>query len=459
MYSYRPQVDSSVDWEDKYNLHKNLRKLKNVLPDGTPANVETCWKMDTLCQSFGELSGYSFIGGGPSISVKNNPEAEKKIKKFNNDINIHHDTIVDFLKSAWKDALKYSRYVWRIQYRQKDINNNLREMPDIQRVPVHTLQIKTDKTNGWRYFLQTKDFTGYHTSPLKFIKGNFSVKHDEHSQVIIKDSPDIVIHDQIFDIAPMKALVPYISFKHWDLVFMRKLAEKDWAPYLIATVGDIKNGYYPETGIEMKERLIATTNILSNLRNFSVAALPGDVKVDVVSLANRGKIYVDMFDKMNEQIMLGLYSSMSTRTGNSVYKGNELSDEATSRMMKGIQKNFENTLKRFYTTALIPEVEIEDIEFVWPEIKSANIDKMTKALEVASKSGVFSDASERRKAFSQIIPLLGKKNLTAEQIEKLDDLFVTLLAPSQPGESTVDAANRSKNKQSEDKSEQADKST
>jgi hypothetical protein len=310
---------------------------------------------------------------------------------------------------------------------------------DMQRLDPATIDKKRDTASGWRYFVQhVSNFNTYKT-PEEFLKDETTqMTFRATTDIRVADDPRLVIYNSFFLKPPMDAVVPFVTIKYWIFAFIRKFSEKMWAPPTIVTVGNDLG--YPNGPVEMNAALTSALNSAAQLKNFSTAAFPGNTKVEIHELQNKGEAYLAFVDKMDQHIMYGLFSSIATRESTGVYKGNATADEGTVRFMEGIRDKIENTLKRFYITNIATEATEEDIHFTWPELRSSSIDNIIRALEVAVTSGVFRNSQERRRAFAQVFTHLSDVDLTAEEDKSLQDEMVTMKAPSQPEVTTVNAA-------------------
>lgn len=433
-----PVVDTTTDYIDDYDLDKDLNRLLKVLPQRNIANREVSFWLDDICESFAYIVIYTIIGRGFNITC-DNKKAEEVIRMFNKHINVNGDTIEDYIVNTWIDNLIHGFSLWRIAKNIKDFDENTDDSVDLQRVSPTTIQIVRDQVNGWRKFVQNVSSYTTYTTPQGFLEGNIKdMKPKTTAEIIIPDDPRISLYTSFFLRPPMDCVVPYVTIKYWILAFIRKYAEKMWAPPTIAYLGN--EIAYPNGPIEMQEGLSDLVSRLVQLKNFSSAAFPGNTRVEINELKGNGATYLEFMDKMDQHIMFGLFSSIATRESVGVYKGNATADEGTVRFMEGIRAKIENALRRFYVHNLVPDVKLDEIHFAWPELRTSSVQNMTGVLEIAVRSGVFRDAAERRRAFAQIIPFLSEKELTTEEVKRLDDELMTMVAPSQPGVTTVDAA-------------------
>jgi hypothetical protein len=155
-------------------------------------------------------------------------------------------------------------------------------------------------------------------------------------------------------------------------------------------------------------------------------------------MGDNSEMYTDIMEVMDRQIMYGLFASMSLKSGDSVYKGSEEEREAHTAFMETVRSRFTEKLKLLWTTVVVPGYDPDKINVEWSPLRSNKISDIADAFEVLVESGVFIDADERRAIASKIFPILRKRKPTPKEIEKLDDIFIQMKSPSQPGESTVD---------------------
>ena len=257
-----------------------------------------------------------------------------------------------------------------------------------------------------------------------------------NDEIIIPDDPKLVMYCSLFDRPPMDTVLPFINLKYWILTFMGKYAEKMWSNIFLAFKGDPKTNYYPMSKEEMDDALNALTQTLLKIKNFSAGAFPGDTRVEMLSPEGNGDMYLNFYDKMNEEIMFGLFSSIASRKSAGVYKGNDLADEGHVRFMLSIRKNITDMFKTFYVTNLV-DMPKENIHFILPELRATSIENVIKTLEVTGTLGVFKDAREKRRVVSQIIPWISDFVLTEKENEKLDKEFMEFNKPTQPKEGAI----------------------
>jgi len=422
------------------NLDVDLKNLLDRLPQRTPENREVAFWMDTVAQSFAYITINTIMGKGFKVASEN-IVGQNKIRAFNQKINVNGQTIEDYITDFWLDNIIHGRSVWRISKNSKGLDGVKMDV-DLQRVPPETLRIVRDQINGWRAFVQTTIPYRTFKSPEDFLKGVVDTMPTRNSMntIVIPDDPRIVVYGSLFKKPPMDGVLPFITIKYWIVGFIRKFAEKMWAPLVTAHVGSQWN--YPPSEPKMAEALTATLSILQKLKNFSSAAFPGNTELKVHDLKGNGQTYIDFMDKMDSQIMFGLYSSIAVRESSGVYKSNDLADESNVRFMEGVRDKIERMLKRFYVTNIVPDMEEDDILITWPELRSTGVENLVKLLDIAVRSGIFVDARERRKAFASVLTFLGEVDLTDADVAKLDAEAIKMLAPSEPktGGQTSNAA-------------------
>lgn len=396
--------------------------------------------MDPLAQAFIYMSAYNLIGEGPVVTTEDE-EATKKIREFNGKINANYETIDDWLINNWIDSMHSNvGSVWVVKYRQSDP-----EMPELWRLPPETLQMDVDYRNGWVKFIQSKDFVKYYRTYDQFMRGNVTsaITDKNYDPISIAVDPEITTWVKLFKRPPMAAASKFVVFKHIVMFFMRKYGEKMWAPLILAKIGKPGTDQYPHTDEEMYEAQRQILDMLFRSKNFGYGAVAGNTDIDVVEPKGNGELYLKYIEAMDEQIMYALFASMSLKSGATVYKGSDEERESRKNFLLGVRKEFTTVLKRLWSHVVVPGYDQEKIKVEWPPIRSSTVTDLARSFEVFAKSGVFVDAQERRNIASQVFPELRKRQLTSEENKKLDDLFVTMMAPSQPDESTAGIVNKS----------------
>ena len=425
-------VHNAYNPQDNSNLDIDLQNVITYLPVPSAENNSVAFFMDNTVMSFAYMTIYTLIGDGFEVIIPKDKPAEDLIKKYNRNININGDTIEDYVVDVWIDNLIYGCSLWRVAEGLTGWDEKPLDGPDLQRLPPETIEIIRERSNGWRLFLQHVPAGTSYKTKNQFLRGEPMGGYAMSNEISIMDHPKLVIYTSFFKKAPMDTVLAFVVLKFWILTFIRKFAEKMWAPYMFGFVGDPKSNYYPDTEEEMDEALEFMAKTLVKVKNFSAAAFAGDSRVQVENLNSNGGTFLEFMGAMDRQIMFGLFSSIAARDSNGVYKANEIADETTVSFMKGIRRKIESELKRFYITNMVTHLEEEDIKFVWPELRTSSVQNIATSIEKLATFGIFKDANERRRAAAQIFPFLLDESLSEEMLIKLDKEFVDLNKPSQP---------------------------
>lgn len=427
--------------KDLDDLDPDLKKLLDGGVESTSENNETSFFLDPLTQSYGYSAIYNAVGKGPTIICEDD-EAQEKIRKFNKSINANGENIRKLIYDVWIDNLNHEiGSLWVVKY-----NDKLE--PELWRVPPETIRKEVDPVNGWIKFTQTRRRMYHHKTELQFLKGNVGqiAKSQTIEPITIPNWPEISLNIKLFRRPPVASISKFIVFKHIVMYFMRKYGEKMWAPLLLGKVGDPKSGSMPATAEEMEDAMNQLVNMLVQTRDFGVAAIPGYDSIEVVEPQRGGEIYLKIIEAMDKQIMYGLFASMSLKQGAGVYKGNDEEKESYITFLETVRQELTESLKRFWTSVIVPGYDEDKIKVEWPPLRSATIKDIADAYEVFVESGIFIDADERREIASMVWPQLKDRKVTPEESKRLDDLFITMKSPSQPGESTADIVNKGSNR-------------
>ncbi len=437
----RPVTTTTYDPKNSMNLNGDIQKILKLLPQPSAENNSVAFAMSLVATTFAYITIYTMVGEEVTIECdKEFEEQQKKYREWNRRINVNGDTINDLIVDIWIDNLVFSNYYGRVAKNLRGIDNEILPGVDVQRMPPETIRIETDSVMGWRKFIQRSYGRSAYKTPKQFLDANPKNLKIQHGEIVIPDDQRVVLHCSLFRKPPMDAVLPWIVLKYWTLVFMGKVSEKVWSNIILAYKGDPATNFYPNSPQEMDEALEDITSTLVKLKNFSVGAFPGDTKVEVIQPKNNMSMYADMIHLMDQEIMLGLFSSIATRDGGSTKKDNSISDESTVRFLLGIRKKIENTIKRFYVMNLAPMPE-EKIHFIWPELRTTSVENIIKAIEVSGTLGIFTDAREKRRVMAQVLPWLTEYEITDEQLAKLEKQFMELNKPSQPGEGNTTTKN------------------
>lgn len=213
--------------------------------------------------------------------------------------------------------------------------------------------------------------------------------------------------------------------------------EKYWAPFIIATVGDFKNGFYPKTPEKWKESLSWAADQIRRIRDFGGAAFPAHTQLQVLdtkSLKN-ANLYLDTIDHLSKEIAIGLYASISTRDSSGKSKaGQDIAQEGYLRNMRSIRQEIAIILKKFWAKVLLPahginNIKALDIKIMFPELKLDDTKSTLEAIEKAAKIGVFKDFKEIRKILNPIWKHIDEDITPAEEAG-MKKLFMEINSPS-----------------------------
>jgi hypothetical protein len=413
--------------------------LKKIIKSGvedTHYNNEACFFLDSVAQSYAYIVAYTIIGDGLKVTVPGKEKEEELIRTFNNKINLHDDTIDDYIIDKTIDNFIYGYDLWRVQKEA--------EIVDLQRISPKTIQIKHDPVHGWRKFVQRQSGRNTYPTYEAFLKEQIHLRKADAAYVNIPDDPHVCIYSAFFRKAPMAAVNHLIVYKRWILMFLRKYAERMWAPSRVGYVGDPKTNFMPTGPEEMQVSLQLLSDSMLQLRNFSNVAIPGNYRIETEDIKNNGDVYLQYIDMLNEEIMFGLFGSMGMRRTTTTWKSNNLVDEAAVHVMDGIRREIETALRRLYIANITPDVKANEIIFHWSPLRSSSIQEYTNAIESLTKIGAFKDMHEVRRASSIVFPFLAETELTEPEAKKLFDFLVLMNAPSQKEETTPNVINKSR---------------
>jgi hypothetical protein len=391
------------------NLDPELRKLRHVMVRPTQDNREYAFWNDSISQSFSYITAYTIIGDGLRIR-SNNKRAEKLIKDFNEEINVRHQHIEDFIVSSWIDEIVHANSYWRHEF-NKDYNCGV----DIQRLDPKSIVKVRDPKYGWTKLIQKVGIYKSHRSKAAFYskasKDDMKIAtYPYHTrEVHIPDEPIRLTRTNFFYRPPIGSALHYITYKRWILYFMRKYSQKYWAPFLLFFVGDTKSNYYPDTPNEMQTAIDDIADIIPEMSNWGGAALPGNVQVEELGKGSSrsSEIYVTYMNALDKQIMMSIFASMGLREAS----GTELATQRGLRegfltFLRGMRRKYARTLDRFYSKCLCPvngiHVSPSDIEIEWNPLKFEPSEEMMNAINLGVKTGMFVDRNEVRRAGSQI---------------------------------------------------------
>lgn len=400
--------------------------------ENTAYNNEAAFKLDPLVQAIVKTTAENIVGGHLTVSC-DDKEATEKIRAFNSSINDLNETIETWINDNWMDNNIHGHALWVIKY----------DPVMIKRVAPDTFKKEIDPLTSWMKFVQSNSAVPVFSSYDDFLKSNYYEKAQLTSyNVSIPHDPKYVLYTSHFKYPPVSTVIKFIVLKHLIMQFMRKYGEKMWAPLLFGKVGDPKSGQYPDTPGLMEEAIDEMLEVLYEARNHSVGAIAGNSDILQIEQKQNGQYYIDLINFLDEQILYGLFANITFVSGNSVYKGNEFSAEGYVRFIESIRYEYECALKLFWSIVVVPNYPIEKIKIEWPPVRSMTIKDISDAFSVFAENGVFIDAEERRNIASMVFPQIRERKATPEEIKRLDDIWIQMKSPSQPGQSTVSVVNK-----------------
>jgi len=403
--------------EDYYDLDPVLKQMKQAMIPNTAANREFAFYNDSISQSMVEITAAVINGTGPKIDLdraQNKQYALDVINDWNNEINVNGRTLPEYKRSVWYDEIVHADSYWRINIDPKLYENRV----DIQRIDPKTITKVKDPKYGWRALIQTIPNYKSYRSEVQFYR---NVSKDTHyltpldtnkgyykQDIVIPDKPNVVLRTSYFINPPVGSVLHFINGKRWTFYFMRKFAQKHWAPLLWAKIGDPMSNFYPDEPEAMDEAISRVKKILPTISNWGGVALPGivDLKTLDTQSAKSAQIYRDAIEIYNKEIMWGLYASMSQRDSS----GNELSTqrgilESFYTFLESVRMKFANTITRFYAKCLLPawgirDVKQKNIRFTYDPLLKSGYLEIAQAIERLNNAGLFKDDNEARKAGS-----------------------------------------------------------
>ena len=417
-----------------YVTDADLRKLERAIIKDNLAHRQYSFFRDNIATSTSEMMVAILLGEGIRISVDGSDEARKIIEEWNDEINVKHESIRDFIHDVWIDNLLNPGSLWRV-YVDKDPNADLKV--DLQRVSMASITIDEHPTRGWRRFIQTTNIPVRYDNKNRFYRKDPNLyTPTEQVITIIPDEPECCLYVKLFDKAPVSTILPFLVYKRWIMWFMRKFAEKYWAPLLIAYVGDPKSGYMPQKKEVQDESLNSALDTLRRVRDFGAAAFLGHTKVEALETKSKNaNLYVEYLEYLNKEIAYGILSSMALRES----RGREAAtssiiQQGQLRFVRGMREMISIPLRKFYAKVLLPahginSVKPRDIKISWPEIRTEDVDKILNAVSMAARVGAFRDAREIRKILTPIWRHIDE-NISEKEDKELRNLFLELNSPS-----------------------------
>lgn len=413
----------------------DLTKLEDAMIKDTWAHRHTSFWKDNSAQSFGYLTVAVMLGEGINVKVEGNDDASRVIMEWNDEINVRHDTIDDYISTCWLDNLIDGKSLWRVFLDETDERHRI----DIQRVSMETVNVQVHPTRGWRRFIQRAHVPMKHMTRNEFYRHSipFSTNQMEYVYTIIPDELNCCIFQSFFKNPPVSSVLHLMVYKRWITWFMRKFAEKYWAPFIIGYVGDPKSGMMPASDQEQTDSMRQTLAALKRIRDFGVGAFLGHTRIETLDTktAKSANVYVDYLEYLNKEIVMGLLGSMSLRESSGREKAtSDIVQQGYLRFIRGKRKEIGTSLRKFYALVVLPAHGIEginprDIKITWPPLRLESVKDILQAVEIAAKIGAFTDIKEMR---TTLTPIWGHidEDITDEQEKKMKDLFLEINSPS-----------------------------
>lgn len=416
----------------------DLKKFREASIPDTIINRTTLYLGDNTAVSYGDMSASIMIGENIVITVdgKKGEPAKKIIDAWNDNINMKHQTIEKFLKSAYKDGLMNGEFLWRVWINSNPENHDPKV--DIQRVSLATVTKEEHDTLGAVRWIQRSTIHRKGMNKKQFYRRDPLANYEYREVItIIPNEINCCLHIQLFDQPPTSTILQQLLIKKWAYWFLRKYIEKYWAPFILAYVGDPKNGYMPKNPKDMKDQLTWAAQQIRMIRDFGGAAFPATTKIEALETktAKNQNIYLETIDHLSKEIAIGLHGSISTRDSDKQSKaGQDIALQATIRTIRSMREDFSILLRRFYAEVLLPAYSItgvkpREIKITFPEIQTADVKKLAESVEIAARIGVFKDWKEIRKIFNPIWKHIDE-NISESEAKEMKKMFLELNSPS-----------------------------
>lgn len=420
----------------QYVTDEDMRKLENAMVQDTFAHRHRGFWLDNTANSFGYLTVSVILGEGITCFIDGNDKANEIIEAWNDEINVKHQTVEDFVTDSWLDNLIDSESLWRV-YVDKN-GEDEEHLVDLQRVSMANVKTEVHPTRGWRRFIQRANIPRRPMTKSVYYRSDPLRLHDiEYVETIIPDEPQCCLFANFFKTPPVSSILHLLVYKRWITWFMRKFAEKYWAPFIVGYVGDPKNGFMPIDKKDQDEAITYTLQALKKIRDFGVGSFLATTKIETLdtNTAKNSNIYTDYLEYLNKEIVLGLHGSMALREGSGREKAtSDIVQQGYIRFIRGIRNRYTILLRRFYSIVLLPahkinDVKPTDIKIEWPPIRLENVKELLQAVEIAAKIGAFRDAKEIRKILKPVWPHIDDK-ISEEDVKKMKNLFMEINSPS-----------------------------
>lgn len=438
---------------DKINVNHyvtdpDIIKLWEAMIRDTPAHRMKLFLADNTATSYSNMSSSVMVGENIIVTVEKNPEAEEIIETWNDNINAKHQTIETLLKTSFTDNLMNADSIWRVY-----VDPEEEPKVDVQRISFLGLQKETHPTRGVVRWVQKAQIPKYPLNKAAFYSRD-PTKNIEYKQVVttIPNEPNCVLRIKLFDTPPTSTILKELLIKRWCYWFLRKYIEKYWAPFIIASVGDPKNGYMPKNPQEMNDSLQWAAKQIRMVRDFGGAAFPATTQLNVLDTKSKrdSNIYLETIDHLSKEIAIGLHASIATRDPKGKSKaGQDIAQASYLRTMRGFREVYNIILRRFYAQVLLPaygikDVKPRDIKVSFPELQLDDTKKILEAVQIAAKIGAFKDWKEIRKILNPLWKHIDDK-ISDKEMKEMKNLFMEINSPSR-AEGDVPQARTGSNK-------------
>jgi len=389
--------------ETQYKLDTDIYNLLKRMVEDTPRNREIAYEREVITHSSCSIVSSSVSGEGLKIRSEDE-EAAKICNGWNSKINTQSQTIYDFIDNQYRDNVVHGKGVWRI-LKNKDLEYKI----DLARIDPKTLTYYTHSITGWNMFIQTalklhdlpnteREF--YLRKPQNFNERTSKVYNTRKVKIWIPDRPEFVVKLSLFSITPMTSALGPCVYKLWILWFMRKLAEKHFAPFLVGKVGDME--HMPDTKPELKTQIASLAAMMKMWRNFSGVAIPGNQSIESIKMSYEATgDLLKLLNYLDEIIgqAVGLPKPMVSAKGSQI-SSNRTIESSFLRTIQSYRLKYGIVLKRFYEDVLLPANDINDaeVEIEWPSLRWEEILNIMGAINTAKETGVFKDFNELRRA-------------------------------------------------------------
>lgn len=414
----------------------DIKKFQQALIKDTPAHRAKLFLTDNTATSYASMSSSIMVGEGIIVSVEGNEDAENIINTWNDKINVKGQTIESMLKTNYTDNLIHGESLWRVYKNPNATNGD--PLIDVQRVSTMTLKKEVHPTLGCIRWLQRTQVPEHLDSKTAFYRRDpTKIVEYKEAITIIPNEYNCCLHMSLFSTPPTSTILNELLIKRWSYWFLRKYIEKYWAPFIIAYIGDPKNGYMPSNPQEMKDNLKWAATQIRRIRDFGGASFPATTHLEVLDTKSQkqANIYLDTIDHLSKEIAIGLHASIAMRDPEKKSKaGQDIALQGFLRTMRGFREEYIIMLRRFYAEVLLPAYGINgitarDIKITFPEIKTDNIKDVAEAVEKAAQAGSFKDWTEIRKIFHPFWKHLNY-DISKEDAENMKKLFLELNSPS-----------------------------